>query len=92
MNCARDFVITSIGQIANGLIVWMGRYGWSGVPEDHPGYIGRGHVYKTEAAASKAIDRMRAKYPNDDRWRKAGYCTLDEARSDDNPLGINWNM
>ena len=92
MNCARDFIITSKGLINNGLIVWQGRSGWKGISEDYPGRITSGWVYKTERAASKAIDRMRAKYPNDDRWIHAGYCTLDEATADDNPLGIDWSV
>ena len=84
-----DFVITS--GLYPDLRVWIGRYGWYKVPADLPGHVGQGHKYRTVEAAARAIKRMTTKYPGDECWQNAGYCTHDEALSDDNPLGIDWS-
>jgi hypothetical protein len=89
MNCATEFVITT-GTWPDNLLVWLGRNGWLPVTATQPGRVGAGHIYRNTQAANRAIDRMRRQRPSDERWTVAGYCTLDEARSDDNPLGIDW--
>jgi len=89
MNCATEFVITT-GMWPDNLLVWLGRNGWLPVTDAQPGRVGAGHIYHTAQAANRAIDRMRRKRPGDERWQNAGYCTHDEALSDDNPLGIDW--
>lgn len=72
--------------------VWGGHTGWFVVRKiDQPWSINQAHRYKTRAAAQAAIRRGRNKWPTL-RWRDARIVNLQEARQDNNDLGLKWTM